>query len=65
MLLPSAVARYIVYMADVFLLKRVVLKVCGSPFALLTCGTFSAVVVFTFIFIAYWILMWVSRIAHL
>lgn len=28
-------------MADVFLLKMLVLKLCGSPFPMLICGTFS------------------------
>lgn len=51
MLLPSAVARHTVNMADVFLLKRVVLKLCGSPFPVLIWGTFSAVVVFTVSFL--------------
>lgn len=50
-LLPSTVARHIVNLADVFLLKRVVLKLCGSPFPVLICGTFSAAVVFTVSFL--------------
>lgn len=50
-LLPSAVSRHVVNMADVFLLKTVMLKLCGSPFPVLICGTFSAVAVFTVSFL--------------
>lgn len=45
-LVSSAVARHIVNMAGAFLLMRVVLKPCGSPFPMPVLGIFSAFVIF-------------------
>lgn len=65
-LVSSAVARHTVSMAVVFLLMRVVLKPCGSPFP---CAYFWDLFCFCyfpcFFFIPCWILTWVSRSAHL